>query len=84
MDLRSGLALHDHLTNGEIAVGLVSRFKWNELFRAFVNDGQRHVDISDSDYTSLVLDRLAAFRRAHAESLKTPLPKSLDPAEVKA
>ena len=67
--------LYRSLTDSDITVGDIADDDWHGLFDSVVLDNaSRELKIVDPCYIPTVLNRLAAFRLKHADSLKTPLP----------
>ena len=67
--------LYRALTAERITVGDIAGDDWHGLFdQAVFDDASRELKIADPCYVPTVLNRLAAFRLKHADSLKTPLP----------
>ena len=75
MDIRLGSTIHGMLVCDVLDVGSISATAWGSLFDSAVfNKKGDYVLVYDEQYVPIVLARLAAFRRTHAKSLKTPLP----------
>ena len=79
MAIRSAIpSIYDGLIVGTMYVGTIWAVDWDDLFNSFVHGEEEvfhsAVKLEDPEYVPLVLRRLAAFRREHAESLKELLP----------